>query len=154
MPRGSHRAIVVPIALAAALTMGAGAAGAATVRVDVTIEETLPTTTGYPVDGGIPGCDTPTTTTSDVRVREIGSYTRFAGTKTFTCDGGDDTIVADFAAWVRDGADRNTGYFVVTGGTGDFDGARGFGLLTGTYPDGDESTATSVLDRYRGVLGT
>lgn len=154
MRRTSARVLFAIAAAIAVLSTSIGVASATTTLIDATFEEPLPTVgAGILVDGGIPGCDAPTTATGPVGVSTVGSVTIFSGTKTISCLDGS-TIDLAFFAVLRGCAASNRGIWVATGGTGTFADARGVGRLTGTYPNGDGCTATSVEDRYRGRIRT
>ena len=68
MWRISARVLLAIAAIIAVMSTSIGVASAATTRIDVTIEETFPLTTGTVIAGAIPGCDNPTTTTGPVTV--------------------------------------------------------------------------------------
>lgn len=154
MRRTGIHVLTTIAAIIAVLATTIGVASAATTRIDVTFEEALPvTTTGTLSAGGIDGCDDPTTATGPVTVNTVGSFTIFSGTKTISCLDGS-TIDLAFVAWLRGCAGTNRGFWIATGGSGAFAGATGIGRLNGTYPGGDGCVATTVLDRYRGVIFT
>ena len=154
MRRTSARVLTTIAAIIAVLASTMGVASAATTRIGATFEETLPVTgSGVLVDGAIPGCDSPSTSTGPVSVSTFRSLTIFSGDKTITCLDGS-TIELSFFAVLRGCAASNRGAWVATGGTGAFADARGAGRLTGTYPNGDGCTATTVEDRYRGRIRT
>ncbi|MEM9467072.1 MAG: hypothetical protein AAGA90_16995 [Actinomycetota bacterium] len=148
------RVLTTVAAIVAVLSTTLGVASAATTRIDATFEEPLPIAgSGVLVDGAIPGCDAPTTSTGPVGVSTFGSVTIFSGTKTISCLDGS-TIDLAFFAVLRGCAASNRGIWVATGGTGTFADARGIGRLIGTYPNGDGCTATAVEDRYIGRIRT
>lgn len=152
--RRSIRVLTTLAAIIAVLATTLGVASAATTRIDVTFEESLPVTgTGLLTAGAITGCDSPSTTTGAVSRSDVGRFTIFSGDKTISCSDGS-TIELSFVAWLRDCRGSNRGFWVATGGTGAFAGASGFGRLVGTYPDGDGCAAMSVLDRYTGRIRT
>lgn len=152
MRRIGIRFLTTIAAIIAVLAATMSVASAQTSRIDVTFDESLPISgPGVLADGSIPGCDAPSTTTGAVSVSTFGSLTTFSGTKTISCSDGSTLDLAFFAA-VRGCAASNRGVWVVTGGSGSFSGATGFGRLIGTYPNGDSCTATSVLDRYVGRI--
>ena len=154
MRRTSARVLTTIAAIIAVLSTTLGVASAATTRIDATFEESLPVTgTGTLVDGAIPGCDSPTTSTGPVSASSFGAVQIFSGTKTISCLDGS-TIDLAFFAVLRGCAASNRGVWVAIGGSGTFEDARGAGRLIGTYPNGDGCTATSVEDRYRGRIRT
>lgn len=145
---------LVAAVLAATLMVAANPAGAAPpTAVDFTIEETLdPLSTGSLVAGSIPlGCDTPTVTTTGVRVGGGGDLRTFAAVKDFDCGGGD-AFTISLNARVRDCSTSDTGTWRVTGGTGVFAGLRGSGRLVGTYfgGTGDSCGPDGIFDNYTG----
>lgn len=144
-------------ALVAAPTPAAAAPSAS--RIDLTVAETLAVTTGTVIsDTGLagPGCDGAVVLTSGVTITTAGDRTTFAGTKSIACGLG--TLTLAFRASVRDCSTTDSGTWRVTGGTGEFDGARGRGRLVGTYfggsgPDaGTNCNSDGINDRYTGVL--
>ncbi len=135
------------------------AAGATSVDfVDVTVAESLPLSGPGEVidDSGLEafGCLGADVDTTDVSSSTSGPITRFSGTKEFDCANG--TLTITFRAAVVGCAANDVGSWRVVGGTDHFAGARGGGLLVGTYTGGAGTScdSTGIDDRYLGVVVT
>jgi len=139
----------------AGAVVAASPVSAAPVGIDVTISETIPLTTGTLTDGSIPACTSPTVTTFDATATTYGSLQVFRGVKEFDCGGGD-TFTLRYAAATSGCAAYDFGFWRVTGGSGEFDGLRGRGVLIGSYTldgePGDACNNNGIDDRYIGVL--
>lgn len=153
-----QRTRVITGCLLAAATIGAAGAEATAAPpavVDITIDEPFPTATGTVDSGSIPGCTDPTVTTGAVDVRTSGSWTTFAGTKTFTCAEG--TLDIAFSARRRHCDATNSGRWQIVGASGGLAGAKGRGSLDGTYigtgsGSGGLCADLGILDRYTGKI--
>lgn len=143
--------LMVFLSITGLVTAGqSGTAGAAPTTVDFTIRETLPPGNGTLVAGSVPGCSNLDVFNESGSATFAGPVSVFEGTKRFQCDEGDFTI--RYRAIVIGCAATDSGVWRVIGGTGDFAGSRGGGLLEGTYDTGDACTATGIDDRYQGIL--
>lgn len=150
-PGRRRRSLAMMAAAGAALALvpTSPAEAAPPARIDVTVSETLPVTTGSVLGSGF--CAGGTVSTGPVSVTTRRDVTRFSGEKVFDCGSGD-TVTISFRARVRGCADSNRGSWRVVDGTGEFEDARGRGRLVGTYVGGDACTASGVDDRYRGFV--
>lgn len=125
--------------------------------VSFTVNETLPIgTPGTISDSDLPECAAGTATTPTVDVYERRLATVFVGTKVLDCGDGN-SLTLRFVAVGRECTATNRGVWHVAEGTGVFDGARGGGLLVGTYvgaggEPGDFCNNTGVDDRYTGRI--
>jgi hypothetical protein len=149
------------LALAALVTVVAGAVAAAAEGPTPSSPRpwtTVTMTVDFPWDGVTPetirastltGCvpgDGVTTTLSPDRFQ--GNVAIFTGSKTLACAGGDVTLAYRV---LRVGeATSASGTWVVTGGSGLYDGLAGGGLLVGVYTYDDLGQRSGIVDSYTG----
>jgi len=142
--------VLVALALVA-LSTGAVAAKQSTVTIDVSGD--------LGAGGGIFTADgdalCPAGTTTDVAtVHSAGPVTTFRDLKTFTCADLSGTFTLSIVARVMDCAMNDYGTWRVVGGTGDYAGLRGHGLLVGTYYGGagNHCDADGIDDHLTGKV--
>ena len=87
---------------------------------------------------------------------DIGPFVIFTGSKLVDCGDGN-TFSFFYWAWTRECLRTDRGGWFITGGTGAFAGASGFGRLVGTFFNSDGSPATycdndGIDDRWRGTI--
>jgi hypothetical protein len=109
--------------------------------------------TGEPevlIKSHFPGCaagdglvSTPTASES------IGQMLVFTGSKVVTCSEG--TFTFQYRAFSYAGAPNAWGSWMITGGTGDYEGVNGAGQVEGTYVY-DASGITGIVDKWDGKI--
>lgn len=155
--RTTERAARAAAALVAVTSLGVASSveAAPPSPVDITIDEPFPTATGSVAAGAIPGCTTPSVETASIAVRSAGPWTRFVGTKVFTCVEGKLEIA--FSARRLGCAPTNSGRWRIVGATDGLAGAKGGGSLDGSYYGTGSGTGglcddLGILDRYTGRI--